>query len=121
MKYEIFLKLVDKVDYFWNFLYISTSAIWAFIIGSDCHLRISQKVIFTIIYVAFMSFNYVAHQRGYLFLEAFVEEIKEEAIVDFKNEKIKQRVKMLSYNKQRIICRVVYAILLCITIYLIWT
>lgn len=68
-----------------------------------------------------MLFNYVAHQRGYLFLEACIEEIKEDVIVDFKTNKIKQQVQKLTYKKQRIICSVVYAILSCITIYLIWT
>lgn len=39
---------------------------------------------------------------------------------DFKTQKIKQRVQKLSYKKQRIICSVVYVILSCITVYLIW-
>lgn len=121
MKYEIFLKLIDKVDYFWNFQYLSTGAIWVFITGSDLHLRFSQKVIFTLIYIAFMSFNYAAHLRGYLFLEAFIVEIKNDVMDDFKTQKIKQRVQKLSYKKQRIICSVVYVILSCITVYSIWT
>jgi len=120
MKYEIFLKLIDKVDYFWNFQYLSTGAIWVFIMGSDFHLGLFQKFIFTLIYLAFMLFNYSAHLRGYLFLEAFTAEIKNDAMVDFKTQKIKQRVQKLSYRKQLIICSVVYVILSCITVYLIW-
>lgn len=67
-----------------------------------------------------MSFNYAAHLRGYLFLEPFIAEIKNDVMDDFKTQKIKQRVQKLSYKKQRIICSVVYVILSCITVYLIW-
>lgn len=68
-----------------------------------------------------MSFNYAAHLRGYLFLEAFIVEIKNDVMDDFKTQKIKQRVQKLSYKKQRITCSVVYVILSCITVYSIWT
>lgn len=78
MKYEILLKLIDKVDYFWNFLYITTGTVWVFLVGNNCQLQVYQKIIFTVVYVALMLFNYKAHIRGYIFLEAFVEEVKEE-------------------------------------------
>lgn len=88
MKYEILLKLIDKVDYFWNFLYITTGTVWVFLVGNNCQLQVYQKIIFTVVYVALMLFNYKAHIRGYIFLESFVEEVKEEIKNDFKSKKI---------------------------------
>jgi hypothetical protein len=29
MKYDLLFKLIDKVDFYWNSLYITTGAIWA--------------------------------------------------------------------------------------------
>lgn len=43
MKYEILLKLIDKVDYFWNFLYITTGTVWVFLVGNNCQLQVYQK------------------------------------------------------------------------------
>lgn len=63
MKYEILLKLIDKVDYFWNFLYITTGTVWVFLVGNNCQLQVYQKIIFTVVYVALMLFNYKAHIR----------------------------------------------------------
>ena len=96
MKYEILLKLIDKVDYFWNFLYITTGTVWVFLVGNNCQLQ------------------------GYIFLEAFVEEVKEEIKNDFKSKKIQSLIKRLSYRRQRIVCGIIYVGLSVITLSLIW-
>ena len=120
MKYEILLKLIDKVDYFWNFLYITTGTVWVFLVGNNCQLQVYQKIIFTVVYVALMLFNYKAHIRGYIFLESFVEEVNEEIKKDFNSKKIQSLIKRLSYRRQRIVCGIIYVGLSVITLSLIW-
>jgi hypothetical protein len=119
MKYDLLFKLIDKVDFYWNSLYITTGTIWAFLfIHTNLHL--AHKLVFTVCYIALMAFNVRAHLRAYSFLNALVEELDEDVKADFKSDRLHTLYGTLSYNQQRMTCGIVYIALTCITVTLIW-
>ena len=121
-KCDILFKLINKVDYFWNFIHISNGTLLIFLLGTGVSkMEVLYKVLCSVIYCAFMIHNLQAHIRAYGFLEQLVTEIKEEIKNQvFYNLKLSAIINNLSYRMKTVICVLVYTAYTIIILFFIW-
>lgn len=120
-KCSLFLKMIDKVDFFWNFQYISTGAIFMLLICNELEIKnIFVKIVISVIYSFFILFNLFAHIRAYVFLETLLYDIRQDADKAFYSTSVSMLLGKLSYKKNMNICIVVYLGILLLNNLLFW-
>ena len=118
----ILFRLIDKIDYFWNFVYISNGTILLFVLNKEMALLSTlTKGLITFVYMSFMLFTIQAHIRGYVFLQNFVKEIKEGSKKQlFYNHRIPFLLQKLSYKWNILYCVVIYISMAAFILTLLW-
>jgi len=120
-KCNILLNLINKTDYFWNFFYISTVAIFVTLL----HENISSynfmfKLLVSLIYLSFNVFNSFALIRCYKFLNAMCCEIKSEAQENFISPELIKVLKCLKYKHRIKYIYISYSLASIINLTLLW-
>ena len=121
-KCSILFCLIDKVDYYWNFSFISNGTFLFFILNKDmAQCDILSKSLISIVYCSFMIFNLQAHIRGYHFLSHFTEDIKNGIERQhFDNPKLPIVIKKLSYRWHILYCIAIYIGMCLVILTLLW-
>lgn len=120
-KCNIFLKLINKTDYFWNFFYVSSIVIFATLIQENIALyNLVFKILASIIYISFNIFNATALIRCYIFLKAMCTEIKTGSQENFTSPKLIAILNSLSYKRRINIVWISYSIVTIINLMLLW-
>lgn len=88
-KCQLVLHMIDKVDYYWNFLYVSTAVVIGCILGKDLLTSsIVPKILLVGVYAIFLLGNLFDHLRAYKFLIELLDEIRKDKEVIFCNKEI---------------------------------
>ena len=100
-KCNLFFKLVDKVDFFWNFRYLSSSVVFFLLITHDIVVDVLFfKILATVLYL-FVVFGVLsAHLRAYGFLNEMLKEINVEVDNHFNNKEICNSLKKTVLQKK---------------------
>lgn len=120
-KCTIFFNLINKADYFWNFFYVSSVAIFAALIHEDCSsYNLVFKITASIIYLGFTIFNASALIRCYVFLSAMTDEIKAGAEEHFISPVLIKVLKRMEYKHRISNVLISYGIVSVINMTLLW-
>lgn len=120
-KCDIFLKLVDKTDFFWNFFYISSVVIFVSLLHEDLKsYNVFIKITASFFYIAFNKFTACALIRCYFFLGAMAEEIKINSEKEFVTPQINNLLKRLKYKRRVLSVCITYTLVTIINILILW-
>lgn len=103
-KCQLTLYMIDKVDYYWNRLYVSTSVVVGFVLGNEIfklHPMIPFLLLF--IYLVYLGGNLSDHLRAYKFLILLLKEIKDSP-EEFKDNTVMTKLSKLSYKIETYTC-----------------
>lgn len=120
-KCQLVLYLIDKVDYYWKFFYISTATVLGCIICKNLLVdTLFTKLLLEFIYVIFLSGNLFDHLRAYRFLRKLLKEIQEiqDDQKEFDNNEIFQSIAQLPYKYEYYSCIFAYVFVFSINSYL---
>ncbi len=117
-KCQLVLYMINKVDYFWNRLYVSTSVVIGFILGHEL-LKLNPCIVILLfmIYVIYLGGNLWDHSRAYRFLILLLDEIKNSPD-EFKGDVIMTEISKLPYKKEKYTCIAAYIAVLGIVSYI---
>lgn len=107
-KCDLVLYMIDKVDVFWNRLYVSTAVIIGFLIGGNLiKTNIALNILLLSGYFIFLISNLIDHIRAYRYLIDLIKEIQTETDV-FKYDGITRHLIKLPYKYEIYTCIAAY-------------
>lgn len=117
-KCNLVLYMIDKVDYFWNRLYVSTSVAIGFVLGHEI-LKLNKItiVLLLLIYLIYLIGNLLDHLRAYNFLILLLKEIKDSPM-EFIDNSVMIKLAKLPYKLERFSCIGAYVLVLCVVCYI---
>lgn len=108
-KCNLMLYMINKVDFFWNRLYVSTAVVIAFVLNSNLvNTQITIDILLLIGYVIFLLSNLFDHIRSYRYLIDLAKEIQLDNSGEFSNEWISKHLNRLPYKYEQYTCIMAY-------------
>lgn len=114
-KCDLILYMINKVDTFWNRLYVSTAVIIGFLInGNLLKTSIITDLLLLGGYFIFLAGNLLDHMRAYRYLVGLIKEIQKDG--DELNNDIMYQLKKLPYKYELYTCVIAYVLVLLLNI-----
>lgn len=108
-KCDLALYLIDKVEYYWKRLYLSTMTIVAALLGG-AYTNLDSWIIIGVLGVMFFSFtisNLIDHLRVYDYLLLILKDIDKQNY-KLKSPTLVDKIKKLPYRNEVILCKISY-------------
>lgn len=108
-KCDLALYLIDKVEYYWKRLYLSTMTIVAALLGG-AYTNLDSWIIIGVLGVMFFAFtisNLIDHLRVYDYLLLILKDIDKQNY-KLKSPTLVDKIKKLPYRNEVILCKISY-------------
>ena len=117
---ELFLNIVDKVNFYWHLYIISVIAVVGWLLSLKHSMRWQLKVLISVAFLSFVVMNTMSLLGGYAFLEATRMELESHVAAD-KFPHLSAMIKLFSFESRKWNVIVIHSCVDTIMLIAIWS